>query len=222
MSVAAVLGTEPVFVPEEVRDLASFRAWVHSADLPKRPKVHFLNGQVWVEPEMEEIRTHTRVKTALGVALAALVEQSGEGFYLGDGLRYTNEDGDFSTEPDAVVILTEAWEERRVWTDAGPRADATELVGTPDIVVEIVSRHSVQKDTDWHFDNYHTAGVPEYWLIDARGAEVAFDIWKRGARKYTAVKKVGGWAKSPVLGRAFRLTRSETVPGMPTFTLEIQ
>jgi Uma2 family endonuclease len=222
MSVAAVMGTEPLFVPDEVRDLASFRAWVHTADLPEKLRVHFLNGQVWVEQEMEEIRTHTRVKTALGFALAALVENSGVGFYLGDGVRYTNEDGDFSTEPDAVVILTETWETGGVWTDAGPQADATELVGTPDLVVEIVSRHSVQKDTNWHFANYHAAGVPEYWLIDARGADVAFDIWKRGARKYTAVKKVGGWVKSPVLGRSFRLSRTETVPGMPTFTLEIQ
>ena len=222
MSVAAVLGTEPLYVPEEVRDLVSFRAWVHCADLPEKSRVHFLNGQVWVETEMEEIRTHARVKTALGMALATLVENSGAGFYLGDGVRFTSEDGDFSTEADAVVILTDTYEAGRVWFDAGARGDATELVGSPDIVIEVVSRHSVAKDTDWQFDNYHAAGVPEYWLIDARGPEVAFDIWKRGAKGYTAARKSAGWMKSVVLGRSFRLTRGELTPGVPKFELDIR
>ena len=61
MSVAAVLGTEPLFVPDEVRDLASFRAWVHTADLPEKTRVHFLNGHVWPGFEREPFESHNRV-----------------------------------------------------------------------------------------------------------------------------------------------------------------
>lgn len=220
MSVAAVLGTEPLYVPEEVRDLASFRAWVHSADLPEKSRVHFLDGQVWVETEMEEMFSHNRVKSALSHALITLVEGSGVGLYISDGMLFTNDDAELATAPDAMVVLLSTLAAGRVWFDAGARATATELVGSPDIVIEIVSRHSVAKDTDWHFDNYHSAGVPEYWLIDARGPDVAFDIWKRGAKGYTAARKSAGWVKSAVLGQSFRLTRGELTPGVPRFVLE--
>ncbi|WP_171472614.1 PDDEXK family nuclease [Frigoriglobus tundricola] len=69
---------------------------------------------------------------------------------------------------------------------------------------------------------YATAGVPEYWLLDAWGAGPRFDIFKRGKKEYTAVRKSAGWSKSAALGKAFRLTQVEDEEGESDFTLEIR
>ena len=136
----------------------------------------------------------------------------------------TNDRAEVANEPDAMVVLTESWEARRVWTTAGltTGAKATELVGTPDLVVEIVSPSSEDKDTEWLMSAYWNAGIPEYWLIDARDTPLRFDIFKRGAKGFTTGRKSDGWVKSAVLGRSFRLSRLEGRFDIPTYTLEVR
>jgi Uma2 family endonuclease len=53
------------------------------------------------------------------------------------------------------------------------------------------------------------AGVPEYWLIDARGDEIDFPVLHRRKTGYAAVPQRDGWQKSKVFGRWFRLTRQK-------------
>lgn len=48
--------------------------------------------------------------------------------------------------------------------------------GASDLVVEIVNDSSVAKDTRRLPERYATAGVPELWLVDARGEAVDFGI----------------------------------------------
>ena len=43
-----------------------------------------------------------------------------------------------------------------------------QIVGAPDLVVEIVSNDSVHRDRVDKFDNYEKAGVREYWILDNR------------------------------------------------------
>ena len=43
------------------------------------------------------------------------------------------------------------------------------MEGTPDMVLEILSDTSEQKDLVDLPANYQTAGIPEFWRIDARG-----------------------------------------------------
>ncbi len=207
-------------IPVWVNDLASFRKWVHSGVLPEKLPVHFINGQVWVDFSMEELNSHNRVKTALGITLARLIEEGDFGVYISDGMRYTSEDGDFSTEMDAAFVSHATLAAKRVWFEAGKRGKATEMVGTPDLVIEIISRTSVQKDAEWLFSHYWYAGVPEYWFIDARGAEIEFEIFKRMAKGFTAVRKTDGWAKSASLGKEFRLTRKGSTNAIVTYQLE--
>ena len=40
--------------------------------------------------------------------------------------------------------------------------------GVPDLIVEVVSKDSVQRDREDKFDEYEAAGVHEYWIIDNR------------------------------------------------------
>ena len=44
--------------------------------------------------------------------------------------------------------------------------------GAPDLVVEILSPSTVQKDLKIKFDRYERAGVREYWVVDPAGKTV--------------------------------------------------
>ena len=66
------------------------------------------------------------------------------------------------------------------------------IIGAPDLVIEIVSPSSVEKDTEWLMSAYFDAGIPEYWVIDARHDDPEFDIWIRRGDRYVAARKVKG------------------------------
>ena len=53
------------------------------------------------------------------------------------------------------------------------------LLGPADLVVEVVSEDSVARDREEKFREYAAAGVPEYWLIDARPGEQRADFYQR-------------------------------------------
>jgi hypothetical protein len=57
------------------------------------------------------------------------------------------------------------------------------------------------------------AGIPEYWVVDARGEEMEFQIYKHGANRYSATRKQDGWLKSALFGKSFRLIRGEGCHG---------
>jgi Uma2 family endonuclease len=96
-----------------------------------------------------------------------------------------------------------------------------ELEGTPEWVLEVVSRSSVQKDTEWLRAAYHRAGIAEYWLIDAQYDEVSFQILRRRRDRYVAVASRDGWARSTVFGRSFRLDRRKNRMERWTYALDV-
>lgn len=75
-----------------------------------------------------------------------------------------------------------------------------------DLVVEVVSDGSVKKDTKRLPPLYARAGIPELWLIDARDADLRFEIHTLHGGRYEIVRQDGeGWVRSPCLQRFFRL-----------------
>jgi Uma2 family endonuclease len=97
-------------------------------------------------------------------------------------------------------------ERLRPVTRAG-REDSVELEGTPDLVVEVVSDSSVRKDRVALREAYHGAGVPEYWIIDARGESVDFEILWLESDGYRASAEPASAQPSRVLARTFRIDR---------------
>jgi Uma2 family endonuclease len=95
-----------------------------------------------------------------------------------------------------------------------------EIVGSPDMVSEIVSDSSVTKDTRELLSAYHRARIREYWLIDARGDHIQFQIlhWRKSA--YALSVAEDDWQRSRVFGRSFRLTRKQDRSGMYKYKLE--
>lgn len=211
-----------VRIPGWVVDLATFRRWVRSGELQEKLRAHFLDGEVWVDLFMEEAFSHNFVKNAVYAALMPLT--AGRGLFFSDGMLFTNDDAGIGTEPDAMFVSDESLESGRVELAAGadPEATATEIVGSPDLIVEVVSRSTEEKDTELLMAKYHDAGVTEYWVSDARDEDdIRFDILKWNKKEYTAAQKSGGWVKSAVLGKSFRLVR-QVKHGYPRFTLEVR
>lgn len=211
-------------IPDGMTTLASFLDWIDTTELPEKLPIRFHKGEVWVDL-MEEMFSHNQIKTALGVTLGGLIQSEQLGLYATDGMLLANEGAELATTPDAMFLSNAALEAKRVRFTAGKKrgAVATRVVGTPDLVVEIVCPSSEVVDTEWLMSAYHNAGIPEYWVIDARDEDdIRLDIYKRGKKEYTAGRKNDGWVKSAVLGKSFRLTRKEDKNGYSQFTLEVR
>jgi Uma2 family endonuclease len=212
-----------IVIPPTVRDLNSFRAWVKSDDFPEKLRVAYLAGTIWMDPYMEQVYTHGRLKGAVNAVLYALVEAENLGQYFPDGILISDGTADLSNEPDGTFVTFEALRSGHVRRIKGKSHGTVELYGGPDMTLEVVSDSSVKKDNVNLFSLYWKAGVREYWLIDARGDELRFDIYRRGPKGFLATRRAaGGWLKSTVFARSFRLAQSTDDVGDPRYTLEVR
>lgn len=214
-----VIDRDQIVIPSAVGDLASFRRWAHSDNFPESGRICFFHGEVWVDMSKEQIFTHNQVKNEYNVVLGSLAKKEKLGRYFPDGLFFTNDECGLATEPDGAFASFQTLRSGRIRLIEGAVEGFVELAGTLDMALEIVSASSVEKDTQILRDLYWQAGVQEYWLVDVRGDRHIFDILRYATRGYVAVRKQGGWLKSTVFGKSFRLTRGKDPLGNPEFSL---
>jgi len=89
------------------------------------------------------------------------------------------------------------------------------------LVVEIVSDSSVVKDTVRLREAYFLAGVREYWLIDARGEELRFQILHRGEKEFQeSPADSDGFQRSQVLDCSYCLQRTRHQRGHWVYDLQ--
>lgn len=219
--VTLVIESDQVSIPEWIKDLASFRRWADSDEFPETGRVCFLDGEVWVDMSNEQIFTHVLVKTKFIAALSSLVDAHHLGLFLADGVLLSNVDAGISVNPDSTFVSRDALLDR-VRVLEGKRKGHVELEGSPDMVLEVVSDSSVHKDTRQLRQDYWIAGIREYWLVDARSDPLVFDILRHTPRGYRTTPKKGGWVKSAVFGKSFRLTQRTNALGHPEYTLEVR
>lgn len=217
-----VVDDGPVSIPAWVNTLDAFRRWLDTDSVPEKARTWFLKGEVWVDMSKEQLFTHLLLKGEFYRVLGNLVKDGKLGWLYPDGLLFTNRAADLSGNPDATFVSRAAVTSGLAELVPGKEAGFVEVVGTPDMVLEVVSAGSVTKDTVILFDAYFAAGIPEYWLVDARGAAAEFTIHARGASGYEPVPDQGGWLVSAVFGKAFRLSRGADAAGNPEFTLEVR
>ncbi len=216
---ADVLVADGIRVPGWVVDLETYREWARSEDYPQSAWVSFLDGAIFVDPNMEELFTHNQVKGAYVYAIMSTLGPTPNGLYVHDRMLLTNQAANLSTEPDGLFFNWAAIQTGRLCVIDG--ADGyTELAGSPDMVLEIVSKHSVRKDTVVMRELYWKADIPEFWLVDARGAEPSFQILRHAEHDYVAVEAVHGWLPSAIFGRQFRIVKQTNPLGQPQFTVE--
>jgi len=212
-----------VEVPERVwESLATFREWAGNNDLPEKTRVDFYRGKVWVDMGREQVFTHGLLKTEFAIILGAHVKRYDLGYYWCNGVLVTNMDADLSGNPDGTFVSHESLESGRINLIEGADEGFVELEGTADMVLEVVSGSSINKDKVDLRDAYWEAGIPEFWLVDARGDRLEFQILKRGPKGFVETRKVAGWLKSSVFNRQFKLTRGKDRSGNPTFKLDVK
>lgn len=136
--------------------------------------------------------------------------------------RVSHPEADLSAVPEGVFILDDSVQTPKVQIVAGVGGGYVRIAGGPDIVLEVVSDSSVQKDTVRLRNLYWKAGVCEYWLVDARREAPTFEILRRSEKGFVATRKRDGWLMSSVLGTSFRLTQHTDPLGHPAFALEMR
>ncbi len=100
-------------------------------------------------------------------------------------------------EPDIFFVATEHYD----------RLEDRGILGPADLVVEVVSETSVQRDRIEKFAEYQAAGIPEYLLLDPRPGWQRVDFYALGADgKYQAIlpDDAGRYRSTVVPGFWFR------------------
>ena len=102
------------------------------------------------------------------------------------------------------------------------REEFIEIIGTPDMVLEVLSDSSVRKDLVRLKAAYERAGVPEYWVVDARGEQISVSDHDAGGRSLRVRRRRADQPQaSRVLGARFALHRTRNRLGRYAYTLEI-
>lgn len=215
---------EPIQVPIWAATLDGFRAWVTSDAFPEQGNISFIDQHIIVDMSPEELETHNKMKMEVGSVVYRLSRELDLGTFYTDRTLVTNPAAELSTEPDGTFVTWESFQAGRV--RAVPRegrpGEFIELEGSPDWVLEVVSRSSREKDTELLRQAYHRAGIPEYWIVDALGRSVDFQILWHRRSGYRRAPRHGGWAHSRVFDRSFRLRRQRDPLGFWQYTLQVK
>jgi Uma2 family endonuclease len=213
--------SDAVRIPEGIGRLESFRAWVRTLG-EGGPRVHFSRGDVWIDMSPQDYFRHLSPVAAINARLTLLADELDLGRYHPDGGWLTNEEIELSTEPDGFLVSWDPfstgsarWVERE---GKGP----IELLGRGDMVLEVVSDTSVDKDKIELRRDYAAVGFREYWLVDAR-AGVDFQILcLDGDQFHPTAPDSDGWLSSEVWGRSFLLEGDTDRLGQPRFRLHVR
>jgi Uma2 family endonuclease len=215
-----VVDRQSVHMPDAFADLEAFRQWARSDAFPEAGRICYLNGEVWVDMSKEQF-AHNQIKGEISAVLTRLAKHNG-GRFFPDGYLLSNTQANLSTNPNGIYVSEDCLRAGLVQFIEGAEDGLVELEGSPDLVVEIVSPGSVQKDTVTLFELYWRSGIPEYWLINPLRDRLTFTIFHRALKGYVRNKKTAGWVKSAILDKSFRLTQRIDTLGYPEYTLALR
>jgi Uma2 family endonuclease len=217
-----IFENETIQIPAWVNDHANFRRWALSDAFPESGRICYLDQGFWVDVSKEQFFSHNQVKNEFNLVVGGLVKKNRLGRYIPDGMLLSNTVAEFTTQPDGAFVSHASLKQGRVKLVPGTSDGFVELEGVPDMVLEVVSNSSVLKDTVTLVDQYGRAGIPEYWLVDARGERLEFDIFRMTPDGFLATRKQAGWLKSQVFGKSFLLTRRLDDSENPEYTLSVR
>ena len=207
---ATVVFEEQLEVPS-IQNLAEFRAWALSDEFPERGRIDYIAGRIEVDMSPEDLFTHGTLKLQVASKIEQRVAELDLGHTFVAEARISSIEGNVSAEPDVVVISYAALEDgsvKLVPKATGEEGRYVEIEGAVDLIVEIVSDSSVTKDMKRLPPAYYRAGVREFWLIDARGKDLAFQVRRRGATSFEpTASDENGFQRSEVLDCVVRLER---------------
>jgi Uma2 family endonuclease len=225
MVMATVVFQEQLEIPA-IDDLTDFRAWALSEEFPDRGRIDYVAGRIEVDMSPEDLFTHGTLKAQVASKIEQRVVELDLGYTFVGETRVSSGQGNFSAEPDVVVISYEALEQGRVTLvpkSTGEQGRYVEIDGAADLIVEIVSDSSIVKDTKRLPAAYYRGGVREYWLIDARSEQLIFQIHRRGPNSFEAAPADDqGFMRTDGLNCLARLDRQRNRRGHWVYRLELQ
>ena len=211
------------YVPPTAFELEGFRDWIHSDWFPEKVKATFIDGSVEIEMSPEEQESHGKLKVELVVELGRLIKRQKLGDLFTDSTTVVWPPADLSTDPDLVYCSWDGYRSGRVrQNERVERSERfVELVGAPDLVVEVISGSSVGKDRRRLRRKYWKAGIPEYWIVDARRKKgIRFDLLVRADADYVSIEPDNeGYLFSPTFQRRFRIVRRTNPVGRYRYRL---
>lgn len=212
-------------IPADAHTFEGFWRWVESDEFPESGRIDFLGGEIEADMSPEDLYTHGALKVETVAVLVELVKRTGLGDVQADRSRFRSPFSRVTTEPDVIAVFRESIESGRARLTPSTRRKRQDRIvaveGAVDLIVEIVSDGSVGKDLERLPPFYARAGVRELWLLDARGAEIRFDLLTLQDGVYTIVPPdADGWRRSPCVDRAFRLVRFHQPPFPWSYRLE--
>ena len=174
MKLRPMAGTSAVMTEEE------FEAWCD-----EDVKAEYVDGEGIVHSPVST--RHSDAVWFIGYLLKTIVQQHDLGRVLGPEVQVRLRPG-LRRVPDLLFV-------------AKARADMiqpTLIEGAPDLIVEIVSPDSVERDWREKYLEYQTAGVGEYWVVDLEYQRLA--VYRLSEeRRYKAVPAEEGVYRSQVL-----------------------
>ena len=130
---------------------ASFEEFIEWVD--EDVSVEYIGGEVEF---MSPASLHHQLMVGfLQTILSYFVQEQELGIILAAPFKIKLND-DYGPEPDVLFVKSENQKQLK----------KTHLEGAPDLVIEVISPESFNRDRGKKFLAYETAGVPEYWLID--------------------------------------------------------
>lgn len=220
---AVIFEDQDLRIPEDAFNYEGFQRWVNSDDFPETGRIDYLAGVVEIDMSPEDLYTHGIVKGAIYATLQQLLAGRLGDVYT-DSTRISSRFAGLSVEPDVVVVLFDTLKSGRVrYVPAAVQQPDrfSGIEGAVDLVVEVVSDGSKNKDLKRLPPLYAKTGIPELWLADARRRKVSFQIHTLEEGKYVPVEAdAEGWTPSPRLGLSFRLLRLQSSISTPHFVLE--
>ena len=214
----STLHVQDLEIPSDVFTLEGFRNWVAGLD-ESAPLVSFCAGNVHIEMSPQNYRSHTSLTAEITSALVALARDAKLGMFCPAPSWFTCEGADLSTEPDGFLATYASLRSKAI---AIHPAREHEMVGRPDMVFEAVSKTSRKKDLRDLVAQYALAGIPEYWIADARSETLEFRILvlQGDGHYHDQAGDDDGWLASPIWSRRFRLRRIVNEVGLPEFRLD--
>jgi Uma2 family endonuclease len=212
-------------IPADAHTFEGFWRWVESDEFPETGRIDFLGGEIEADMSPEDLYTHGALKVEIVAVLVELVKRTGQGDVQSDRSGFRSPFATIAAEPDVIAVFRDSIESGRArLVPSGRRRGQDRILafeGAVDLIVEIVSDSSVGKDFDRLPPFYARAGVRELWLLDARKADVRFDLLTLQDGIYVPVPPdADGWRTSPCLGRDFRLLRFHQPPFPWSYRLE--
>ncbi|NNJ24155.1 Uma2 family endonuclease [Alienimonas chondri] len=201
-------------------EFEAFRAWKLSDACPAWGKFEWIGNRPRLEVMPESLFTHGTTKTDIVRVLGNLIAEQELGFAFTDSTSVVSPDGAERRtlcEPDFVFLSHEAITDGRVTLTpkVGREGDFTEIVGPPEVVIEVRSDSSTRKDTVELPGDLFALGVREYWLADARTDPPGLLIHARGEDGFEPIAADDdGFAVSATFGRRYRLETQTSRSGI--------